>query len=150
MRFEPLSLSGAYVVLPEKHADARGWFARSFCREEFQKHGLDDCSLQCSLSHNIEKHTLRGLHFQSAPHDETKLVRCVKGRIFDVIGQVRAVDEPVGDTAPAPFAHHHRVVAHTEAENFAHAAPLFLDAEDLRRGALDPHLVSEAGGHVCA
>ncbi|MGD2131286.1 MAG: dTDP-4-dehydrorhamnose 3,5-epimerase [Maricaulaceae bacterium] len=89
MIFEPLDLEGAFRVTQERFADDRGWFARTYCKDEFAAHGLDDCSLQCSSSYNRRAGTLRGLHFQSAPHEETKLVRCARGAIWDVIVDLR-------------------------------------------------------------
>ena len=89
MNFEPLPLAGAFLIRPERRVDERGYFARTFCRETFLAHGLADCALQCSVSFNTRRGTLRGLHFQRAPHQETKLVRCVRGAIFDVIVDLR-------------------------------------------------------------
>jgi dTDP-4-dehydrorhamnose 3,5-epimerase len=70
-------------------ADERGYFARTFCAEEFAAHGLVSGVSQCSVSFNRKRGTLRGMHFQAAPHDEQKLVRCVSGAIFDVIVDIR-------------------------------------------------------------
>ncbi|HEY2617231.1 MAG TPA: dTDP-4-dehydrorhamnose 3,5-epimerase [Acetobacteraceae bacterium] len=89
MRFEELKLAGAFVVAPERHRDARGWFARTFCRDEFAAHGLIVDFAQCSASFNARRGTLRGLHFQRAPHAETKLVRCTRGAVQDVLLDLR-------------------------------------------------------------
>lgn len=89
MIFEALSLKGAYLIKPEPHHDERGFFARSFCKQEFQKVGLVDEYVQCSLSYNKKKGTLRGMHYQLPPHQETKLVRCNQGAIYDVIVDIR-------------------------------------------------------------
>lgn len=89
MLFHPTELSGAFVIESEPHTDERGSFARTFCRREFAAHGLVTDFVQCSLSQNHRRGTLRGLHFQRAPHAETKLVRCVTGAIFDVIVDLR-------------------------------------------------------------
>ena len=90
MIFLQTSLKGAYVLELERIADERGFFARSWCKEELESHGLDGDLAQCSLSFNNKKNTLRGMHFQVPPHEETKLVRCTKGSIFDVIIDLRA------------------------------------------------------------
>ena len=82
-------LDGAYVVTLDCLTDERGFFARSFCRREFQDHGLNPCVAQCSISFNRRKGTLRGMHFQVEPHQEAKLVRCTMGSIFDVIIDLR-------------------------------------------------------------
>ena len=89
MDFEPLDLPGAYLVKTPRPADERGWFQRTFDRQSFLRAGLQDCSLQGSLSWSPNRGTLRGMHFQKPPYGETKLVRCLSGRIFDVIVDLR-------------------------------------------------------------
>ncbi len=89
MRFEPFSIPDAYRIELEPHFDERGFFARTFCREQFAARGLAPQFVQCSLSVNPRAGTLRGLHFQLPPHLETKLVRCVRGRIYDVLVDLR-------------------------------------------------------------
>lgn len=89
MKFHPLRLQDAYLIEPEPIADERGCFARTFCRAEFQSKGLDPHLEQCSISFNHKKGTLRGMHFQKAPHGEAKLVRCTQGKIYDVIIDMR-------------------------------------------------------------
>jgi dTDP-4-dehydrorhamnose 3,5-epimerase len=88
--FYQTSLKDAYVLELEQIADERGFFARIWCEEELESHGLDGDLAQCSLSFNHNKGTLRGMHFQVPPHAETKLIRCTKGTIFDVIIDLRA------------------------------------------------------------
>lgn len=90
MTLEPLGIDGVMLVRFARHQDDRGWFQRTYDREAFLAAGLADCSLECSLSWNPRKGTLRGLHFQRPPHGETKLVRCLTGRIFDVAVDVRS------------------------------------------------------------
>ncbi len=90
MIFEPLDLDGAYLIKPELHEDERGFFARSFCKKEFKAHGLVDEYVQCNISFNKKKGTLRGMHFQKSPYEETKLVCCIRGSIFDVVIDLRA------------------------------------------------------------
>lgn len=89
MIFQPTPLSGAFLVQIEPVADERGFFARTFCRDELAAHGLNGELAQCSLSFNPRGGTLRGLHYQAHPHAETRLVRCTRGRIFDVIVDLR-------------------------------------------------------------
>jgi dTDP-4-dehydrorhamnose 3,5-epimerase len=89
VNFEPIRLQGAFVVELDPHQDERGFFARTWCREEFAAHGLDAELAQCSMSRSWKAGTLRGLHFQRAPHEEAKLVRCTRGAIFDVIVDLR-------------------------------------------------------------
>jgi len=88
--FTPTDVAGAFVIELERHGDARGFFARTFCREEFNRQGLDPVVVQASLSFTPRSGTLRGLHYQRAPHEESKVVRCVRGRIHDVVLDLRA------------------------------------------------------------
>jgi dTDP-4-dehydrorhamnose 3,5-epimerase len=83
-------LAGAYLVELERHEDERGFFARAFCEHEFAARGLATRYPQCNLSYNRRAHTLRGMHYQAAPHAEAKLVRCVAGAVHDVIVDLRA------------------------------------------------------------
>jgi dTDP-4-dehydrorhamnose 3,5-epimerase len=87
--FAETNLKGAYVVEAEPRTDERGFFARTWCRREFEEHGLNPRLVQCSISFNIRKGTLRGMHYQEAPFEEAKLVRCTAGAICDVIVDVR-------------------------------------------------------------
>jgi dTDP-4-dehydrorhamnose 3,5-epimerase len=89
MIFTPTPLTGAYVVEMEPRADERGFFARIWCRREFEEHGLDGELVQSSISLSKSAGTLRGLHYQATPFEETKLVRCTRGSIFDVIVDLR-------------------------------------------------------------
>ncbi len=89
MRFAETSIGGAFLIEPEPRGDDRGWFARVWCRDEFQAHGLDANFVQCNNSYSRDAGTLRGLHYQAAPHEEAKLVRCLRGAIYDVIVDVR-------------------------------------------------------------
>jgi dTDP-4-dehydrorhamnose 3,5-epimerase len=87
--FKPLDLIGAYLVEIEPQADERGFFARTFCEDEFAAAGLVTRLPQTSISYNARRGTVRGMHFQAAPHQETKLVRCIAGAVYDVIVDVR-------------------------------------------------------------
>ena len=89
MKFTPLKLSGAYIVEPEPLMDERGIFARTYCRKEFEAHGLSPILLQCSTSFNKRRGTLRGIHYRVAPYDEFRLVRCTRGAVYDVVVDLR-------------------------------------------------------------
>ncbi len=93
MRFIETPLPGAWVIELERIADERGWFARTFDAEEFRTRGLNPDVAQCNASFNARRDTLRGMHYQAEPHGESKLVRCVRGAIFDVAVDLRA-DSP--------------------------------------------------------
>lgn len=89
MLFVATPLAGAYLLAPEPIPDERGFFARTYCRNEFVKNGLNPNLVQCNISYNKVKGTLRGMHYQKAPHAEAKLVRCTQGGIYDVIVDLR-------------------------------------------------------------
>ncbi len=125
MIFKPTNLPGAYVIEPERKKDFRGYFARTFCEKEFATFGLETRIAQCSVSFSQRKGTLRGMHYQVAPLEEVKLVRCSRGAIFDVIIDLRPssptfkkhfaveLDERNGNTlyVPAGFAHGFQTLA---------------------------------------
>jgi dTDP-4-dehydrorhamnose 3,5-epimerase len=87
--FRETALSGAYIIEPEKINDERGSFARVWCRRELEQHGLKGDVAQSNIGFSYRKGTLRGLHFQRAPHAEVKIVRCTRGAIFDVVVDLR-------------------------------------------------------------
>jgi dTDP-4-dehydrorhamnose 3,5-epimerase len=89
MIFSESKIAGAVVIRPEPVEDERGFFARTYCVDELREHGIDPLVLQSSVSFNRRRGTLRGLHFQVAPHEENKLVWCSRGAIYDVIVDLR-------------------------------------------------------------
>ncbi|MCB4364491.1 dTDP-4-dehydrorhamnose 3,5-epimerase [Hydrogenophaga taeniospiralis] len=89
MIFTETKLSGAYIIDLEKRGDSRGFFARSFCQDEFERHGLVNKVVQTNVSLSKHQGTLRGMHYQESPYAETKLVRCTQGAIYDVIVDIR-------------------------------------------------------------
>ena len=89
MKFQETGLDGAYIVSLEKKKDERGFFARGWCAKEFSAQGLSTRLVQANISFNERKGTLRGMHYQSAPRCEAKLVRCTRGAIYDVIVDLR-------------------------------------------------------------
>jgi dTDP-4-dehydrorhamnose 3,5-epimerase len=93
MIFTETDLKGAYIIEPEKLADNRGFFGRTWCQQEFRDRGLDPNLVQCSISFNYQQGTLRGMHLQLPPSAETKLVRCTQGGIYDVIVDLRLGSE---------------------------------------------------------
>lgn len=89
MKFQETPLPGVWEIEPERLGDERGWFARTFDAEEFRARGMNPDVVQCNASYNARRDTLRGMHYQAAPHGESKLVRCVRGAIFDVAVDLR-------------------------------------------------------------
>jgi dTDP-4-dehydrorhamnose 3,5-epimerase len=89
MQFRETKLRGAYQIELELHADDRGSFARTYCSREFEAHGLNPRIAQCNVSCNDRRGTVRGMHYQAAPHQEAKLIRCSRGALYDVIVDLR-------------------------------------------------------------
>src|SRR5262249_3148651 len=91
--FIETSLKGAFIIDLERREDSRGFFARAFCQNEFREHGLKPVIPQATLASNLKKGTPRGMHFQFPPAAETKLVRCTRGAIVDIIVDLRPESE---------------------------------------------------------
>ena len=89
MIFKKTGLEGAFIIEPERIEDTRGFFARAWCKNEFDTHGLNSRLVQCNIAFNKTQGTLRGMHYQATPHEEIKLVRCTKGVIYDAIVDLR-------------------------------------------------------------
>jgi len=100
MKFIETELKEAYIIELEEHVDERGFFARTFCVNEFDEEGIDFNPVQRNRSYNESKHTLRGMHYQESPYEEAKLVSCVRGAMYDVIIDIRedstTVDKWIG------------------------------------------------------
>jgi dTDP-4-dehydrorhamnose 3,5-epimerase len=91
--FTETNLKGAFIIDLERREDSRGFFARAFCQNEFKTHGLKPTIAQANIAHNIKKGTVRGMHFQFPPAAESKLVRCTRGAILDIIVDLRPESE---------------------------------------------------------
>ncbi len=89
MEFIETTLAGAFVVRPRRIDDHRGFFARAFCADEFREHGLNPDMLQLNVGFSHKQGTVRGLHYQKAPHAEAKFVRCTRGAVYDVVVDIR-------------------------------------------------------------
>ena len=96
MIFRSTNLAGAFVIELQEHTDERGFFARSWCSDEFKAHGLNPRLVQCNISFNKAKGTLRGMHYQGEPFAEAKLVRCTRGSLFDVAIDLRPASPTYG------------------------------------------------------
>ena len=119
MIFEETELRGAFLVRLEPHEDERGFFARSWCRKEFEANGLCGRLVQCSISFNRKEGTLRGMHFQVPPHEEAKLVRCTMGAIHDVILDLRKSSPTFGRYVGVTLTPENRLALYVP-EGFAH------------------------------
>ena len=119
-------MAGAYVVEPERKSDERGFFARTFCRSEFEQKGLVSEFVQCSVSFNRRAGTLRGMHYQARPYPETKLVRCTRGRMLDVIVDLRRTSGTFREWCAVEAGAENRCAVYVP-QGFAHG---FLTLED--------------------
>jgi len=98
MRFTEIGLKGAWVIDPEPYEDERGRFMRAWCASEFADHGIDFLPVQANMGYSARKGTIRGMHFQEAPALEAKLMRCVRGAIFDVVIDLRPESPSLGES----------------------------------------------------
>jgi len=119
MLFEETPLRGAFLISPERIEDARGFFARAWCRREFEANGLNPEMVQANISYNRSMGTVRGMHYQRAPHEEVKLVRCTRGRMFDVIVDLRKDSETFGTWFGTELSEENRRFIYVP-EGFAH------------------------------
>ena len=126
MTFEPTKLSGVFEIALEPRADERGFFARSWCESEFRENGLNPKVVQCNISFNSKKGTLRGMHFQAAPLPEAKTVRCLRGSIYDVILDLRPGSHTFKQWAAVTLTDANRKAVYIP-EGYAHG---FLTLED--------------------
>ena len=146
MIFRETSLPGAWLLEPERFEDERGFFVRTYSRDEFAKRGLDPTIAQCSVSYNHLRGTLRGLHFQTAPHEEVKLVRVTRGAVWDVIVDLRT-DSPT-------FKQHFSIVLSAERGNqlyipkgMAHGFQTLEDATEVFYQISEPYAAEAARGY---
>lgn len=145
MRFIETGLDGAYVIEPELKSDERGFFARSFCAAEFERHGLTAKFVQCNISHNKTRGTLRGLHYQAEPESEAKLIRCTRGAIFDVIVDLRPDSPTFGKWVSADLsAENYRMMF--APEGFAHGFQALADDTEVFYQMSRPYREALASG----
>ena len=147
MIFTATPLAGAYVVDIDPVRDARGLFARTFCAEEFAGYALDTAALQCSVSYNPTKATLRGMHYQAPPYAEDKLVRCTAGSIFDVIVDIRTDSPSYGGWFGVELsaANHRALLA---PKGFAHGFISLSDASEVLYMIFAHHVPAAARGFI--
>jgi len=130
MRFRETSLAGAFVIELERHEDERGFFARCWCREEFAAHGIEVTWVQANVSFSRRAGTLRGLHYQEAPYEEAKLIRCVTGAAHDVLVDLRAASPTYGRWTAVPLSAAAGVMVYVP-RGFAHGFQTLVDNTEL-------------------
>jgi dTDP-4-dehydrorhamnose 3,5-epimerase len=147
MRFRDVSPFGATIIEPEPAADGRGLFARLFDLDAFRERGLPTEFVQASTSHNSRRGTLRGLHYQAAPHTETKLVRCTAGAIFDVIVDVRVGSPSFGRWQSFELSGENRFTL-VIPPGFAHGFETLADGTEIFYQMTRPHVAAAERGII--
>jgi dTDP-4-dehydrorhamnose 3,5-epimerase len=143
--FRETALRGAWIVELEPREDERGFFARSWSEDEFAEHGLTTRIAQCNVSWNARRATLRGLHFQAAPHAEVKLVRCIRGAIYDVIVDLRPSSPSYTRWAGVELTAENRRTLYVP-EGFAHGFQTLVDDTELFYQVSEPYAPSAESG----
>jgi dTDP-4-dehydrorhamnose 3,5-epimerase len=123
-------LKGAYIVEPERFADERGFFARSWSAREFAERGLDARLVECNLSFNHRRGTLRGMHYQAAPHAQVKMVRCTRGAVYDAIVDLRPASPTFKEWVAVELSAENRLTLYVP-EGFAHGFQTLEDKSEV-------------------
>jgi dTDP-4-dehydrorhamnose 3,5-epimerase len=145
MKFATLLLSGAYLVEPEPIHDERGFFARTWCADEFKTRGLSTKLAQCGISFNRRRGTLRGMHYQAEPYAEAKLVRCSAGAIYDVIVDLRQGSATYRQWLAVELtAENHKMIYIPE--GFAHGFQTLADESEVSYQISEPYVSECARG----
>ena len=130
MIFRETKLNGVFVIEPERLKDERGFFARTWCQKDFTDKGLNPTVVQCSLSFNTKRGTLRGMHYQVAPHEEAKLVRCTMGTIYDVVLDLRPASPTYRQWAAEELSAENRRMMYVP-PGFAHGFQTLVDSTEV-------------------
>ena len=146
VRFIETSLKGAYLVEIEPVQDERGFFARCWCEREFARRGLVSNFVQCNISFNRSKGTVRGMHFQAAPHEESKLVRCTAGAIQDVIVDLRPNSPTFRQWLGAELSAGNRKMLFVP-KGFAHGFQTLTDDTEVEYQMSEFHVIESARGY---
>ena len=145
MIFTETGIEGVWVVEPERHEDERGFFARTWDPEEFAANGLNPRIAQCSISFNASRGTLRGLHYQAAPTEEAKLVRCIAGALFDVALDLRTHSPTARSWFGTTLSAENRRALYVP-EGCAHGFLTLADATEVHYQISAPHTPDAARG----
>jgi dTDP-4-dehydrorhamnose 3,5-epimerase len=145
MDFIETRLADACLIALKRIEDYRGFFARGFCRDELAAYGLNPNMTQLNIGHSHKRGTLRGLHFQIAPHEEAKLVRCSRGAVFDVIVDLRPTSETYGQWFGAELTAHNGLMLYAP-EGFAHGYETLSDDTEAYYLTSAPYAPSAARG----
>ena len=143
--FRETKLKGAFVIEPESFTDERGVFARSFSEKEFESHGINPRIAECNISVSNKRHTIRGMHFQTAPFAQAKLVRCTKGAIYDVIIDLRPESPTFKQWIGEELTAENRRMLFVP-EGFAHGFQTLVDDTEVFYQVSDFYAPENAGG----
>jgi dTDP-4-dehydrorhamnose 3,5-epimerase len=143
--FKETKLAGAFVIEPETFADERGFFARSFSDREFAAQGIDPRMVECNISYNKKKHTIRGMHFQAAPHAQAKLVRCTQGAIYDAIIDLRPESPTFNQWVGEELTAENRRMLYVP-KGFGHGFQTLVDDTEVFYQVSDYYAPASAGG----
>lgn len=130
MKFIETKLDGAYLIELERKTDCRGFFARSWCRDELAAHGLNTHIVQCNVGYSALAGTLRGIHYQQIPHEEAKVVRCVQGAVYDVIVDLRSDSPTFGQWNAVELTAENRKMVYIP-EGFGHGYQTLVDETEI-------------------
>jgi len=145
MEFVETHLKGAFIVRIKRIEDFRGFFGRAWCRDEFAKHGLNPNATQLNVAFSHKKGTLRGLHFQAAPHDEAKFMRCSRGAVHDVIVDLRPDSPTRGQWVGVDLTADNHAMLYAP-EGFAHGYQTLEDNTELNYMTTAAYAASSARG----
>ena len=145
MIFTETRLKGAFIIDLERREDERGFFARTFCQNEFRENGLKPVIAQANIASNLRKGTLRGLHFQYPPKAETKLVRCTRGAILDIIVDLRPESQTFLDHVAVELNQDNQAALYVP-ERFAHGYQVLQDGTDTSYQVGEFYAPSAEGG----
>ena len=145
MIFTETKLKGVFILEIERLIDERGFFARTWCKQEFAKYGLNSTLAQCSISYNHKRGTLRGMHYQASPYQETKLVRCTAGAFYDVVIDLRRDSATFCKWLAVELSAHNRCMLYVP-ENFAHGFQTLEDNTEVFYQISEPYTPEYAEG----
>jgi dTDP-4-dehydrorhamnose 3,5-epimerase len=145
MDFAKTEIGGAFLISLRRIEDHRGYFARGWCRDEFSQHGLNSKMVQLNIGFSAKKGTLRGLHYQNAPHEEAKLVRCTRGAIYDVIVDLRPESPTCGQWIAGELSAENSLMLYVP-EGCAHGYQTLVDDTEMYYLTSRPYAASAARG----
>lgn len=143
--FRETKLKNVFVIEPERFDDERGFFARSFSDKEFAAHGINSRLVECNISFNKKKHTIRGMHFQSAPYGQAKLVRCTQGAIYDAVIDLRPDSPTYKDWISAELTAENRLMLFVP-EGCAHGFQTLADETEVFYQVSAHYMPASCGG----